>query len=80
MPLYRHIACDGRADDIFIIEDPTMETKSDGCRGPGWYFVDRHTVKAHPAIIEALLESAERLWCIEEILTVANREHEDAHS
>jgi hypothetical protein len=35
---------------------------------PGFEFIDSHTVKAHPFIIDALLEDAERLWTMDEVL------------
>ena len=37
---------------------------------PDFCFIDRNTVRAHPKIIDLLLEAdeAERVWSIEEIL------------
>ena len=40
----------------------------EGNWSPGFEFVDTQTVKAHPFIIQALLEDAERLWSTEEVL------------
>ena len=43
---------------------------ADGHWSPGFEFVDSHTVRAHPFIIDALLVDAERLWTMDEVLDV----------
>ena len=46
-----------------------MFTKdSHGNWAPGFEFIDSQTVKAHPFIIQVLLEDPERLWSIDELL------------
>ncbi len=64
MPLYRHPEASGGPDDILVIEDRGML----GQDQPGFEFIDPHTIKAHPLIIEALITNSERLWTLEEIL------------
>ncbi|MEW6753244.1 MAG: hypothetical protein AB1505_20030 [Candidatus Latescibacterota bacterium] len=69
MPFYRHREATGRADEVIVIEDATMvERDEDGVLRPTFAFVDDNTVRAHPVIIDSLLENAERLWSLEELL------------
>ena len=71
MPNYRYREAHGSADEITVIEDKSMFVKdADGNWSPGFEFIDSHTVKAHPFIIDALLVDAERLWTLEEVLGV----------
>ena len=64
MPLYRHVEASGAPDEILVIEDRGMLGRDQ----PGFEFIDSHTIKAHPLIIEALIADSERLWTLEEIL------------
>ena len=69
MPQFLYKEANGSADEITVIEDKSMFVKdTQGNWSPGFEFVDSHTVKAHPFIIDALLEDAERLWTIDEVL------------
>jgi hypothetical protein len=69
MPHYRYRDAQGQSDEITVIEDKAMYVKDgEGNWAPGFEFVDTQTVKAHPFIIQALLEDAERLWSTEEVL------------
>ncbi len=69
MPLYRDPEATGRLDDITVIEDPGMvEQDASGAMRPTFAFIDSYTVRAHPVIIDSLLEDAERLWTLEELL------------
>ena len=65
MPLYRHVEASGAPDEILVIEDRGMLGRDQ----PGFEFIDSHTIKAHPLIVEALIADAERLWTLEEVLT-----------
>lgn len=70
MPLYRDPEATGRLDEITVIEDPGMVEKDEsGAMRPTFAFIDSLTVRAHPVIIDTLLEGAERLWTMEELLT-----------
>ena len=70
MPQYRHIESTGRTDEITVIEDPGMVAKSaDGTFQPDYAFIDSHTIRAHPQIIDALINQSERLWTLDEVLT-----------
>ena len=70
MPNYRYKDAHGSADDITVIEDKSMFVKdAEGNWSPGFEFIDSHTVKAHPFIIDALLIDAERLWTLDEVLS-----------
>jgi len=70
MPLYRDPDATGRLDEITVIEDPEMvEEDADGVLWPSFAFIDRLTIRAHPVIIDCLLEGTERLWSLEEVLT-----------
>ena len=64
MPLYRHAEASGAPDEILVIEDRGMI----GQNQPSFEFIDSHTIKAHPLIVEALIADAERMWTLEEIL------------
>lgn len=64
MPLYRHPDASGAPNEITVIEDRGML----GRDRPSFEFIDSHTVKAHPFIIEALIADSERLWTLGEIL------------
>lgn len=69
MPFYRDKDAQGRSDDLLVIEDATMVMRDEnGYWHPGFRYVDEHIISAHPLIIDALLENAERLWSLEEIL------------
>ncbi len=69
MAHYRYKDARGSSDEITVIEDKSMFTKdSQGNWAPGFEFIDRQTVKAHPFIIQVLLEDAERLWSMDELL------------
>ncbi len=69
MPQYRYKDARGEADEIVVIEDKSMFTRdSKGSWGPGFEFIDSHTVKAHPCIIDVLLKDAQRLWTADEVL------------
>lgn len=73
MPQFRYKEAHGRADEITVIEDKSMFVKDGkGNWSPGFEFIDSHTVKAHPFIIDALLVDAERLWTLDEILQPDN--------
>ena len=69
MPLYRHAEASGAPNEITVIEDRGML----GRNQPSFEFIDSHTIKAHPLIVEALIIDAERLWSLEEV--VAGVEH-----
>lgn len=69
MPHYKYKDAEGAGDEITVIEDKSMFTKdAKGNWSPGFQFIDPNTVKAHPFIIEVLLEDAERLWSMDEVL------------
>ncbi len=69
MPFYRDKDARGRSDDLFVIEDATMVVRDErGYRRPSFRYVDENVIRAHPLIIDALLENAEPLWSLEEIL------------
>lgn len=68
MPFYRDKDARGRPDDLLVIEDATMvvRDRSGGWR-PSFGYVDGN-IRAHPVIIDALLENSEPLWSLEQIL------------
>ena len=69
MPHYRYYEAQGSEDEITVIEDKSMFVKDqNGNWAPGFEFIDTQTVKAHPSIIDALLEDSERLWSMDEVL------------
>ena len=69
MSNYRYTGANGREDEITVIEDKSMFVKDgDGNWSPGFQFIDRRTVKAHPFIIEVLIQDSERLWSMDEVL------------
>ena len=52
-----------------MIEDKSMFIRdSKGGWMPGFEFLDSQTVRAHPFIIDVLLDDAERLWTQDELL------------
>ena len=66
---YRDLEATGQQDEITVIEDPRMvEPDDSGALLPTFAFVDTHTIRAHPVIIDALIENAERLWTLDELL------------
>ncbi len=69
MPLYRHVEASGAPDEITVIEDRGMLGRDQ----PSFEFIDSHTIKAHPLIVEALIIDAERLWTLEEVLAGVER-------
>lgn len=74
MPHYCDRDAVGRPDEILVIEDARMVlTDPRGRRRPGYAYIDANTIRAHPFIIDALLENAERLWSLEEILAERSR-------
>ena len=70
MQLYCHSEASGEPDEITVIEDREMfvQDKETGTIRPRFEFIDSHTIKAHPLIIEALIVDAERLWTMDEVL------------
>ena len=73
MPNYRYADTAGGFNEITVIEDKSMFVKDGkGNWSPGFEFIDSHTVKAHPFIIDALLVDAERLWTLDQILQPDN--------
>ena len=71
MPNYRYKDAQGSSDEITVIEDKGMFVKdNEGHWSPGFEFIDSHTIRAHPFIIDALLVDAERLWTMDEVLDV----------
>ena len=69
MAQYKYRGAEGRSGEITVIEDSSMFTRDNrGNWSPGFEFIDSHTVKAHPFIIDALIKDAERLWSMEEVL------------
>ena len=68
MTHYRYKDANGDPGEITVIEDKSMFLKdSKGGWGPGFEFVDGHTVRAHPFIVDVLLVDAERLWTLDEL-------------
>ena len=71
MPRYHDPNAYGPVDDLLVIEDAGMWMHDeDGNHWPGYKFIDHHTVRAHPVIIDVLLkhEDAEHLWTLAEVL------------
>ena len=69
MPLYRDPEATGGPDELTVIEDASMMEKDEaGAWRPTFAFIDRYTVRAHPVIVDSLLEGTERLWTLEELL------------
>ncbi len=69
MPLYRHPEATGRLDEITVIEDANMVEKDQtGTLRPTFSFIDSYTVRAHPVIVDSLIEDAERLWTMDDLL------------
>lgn len=58
--------------DITIIEDAAMITQDEnGNTLASYKFVDRYTIRAHPLIVDALLEDeeTEQVWTMNQILS-----------
>ena len=71
MPHYRYRSAHGLSDEITVIDDRSMCVEDQqGNWSPGFRFVDDHTVRAHPLIIDVLLLDSERLWSLEDVLGV----------
>lgn len=73
MALYLHKEANGQANEITVIEDPTMVKVDD--QGNSWAdmeFIDAYTVKAHPAIMDLLVKGTERTWTMDEILNTVD--------
>lgn len=69
MPHYRDKDADGRHDEIIVIEDKSMvRVDEEGNQRVDFAMIDEHTIRAHPMIIDVLLENAERLWTLDEVL------------
>ena len=74
MPQYRHMEAMGRTDEITVIEDPGMVAENeDGSVRPDFAFIDAYTVRAHPRIIDLLVNQSERLWTLDELLESLER-------
>ncbi len=69
MPIYCDKDALGRPDDVFVIEDATMVMRDES---GDWYasfqYVDENVIRAHPLIIDVLMENTEPVWSLEEIL------------
>ncbi|MBI1961650.1 MAG: hypothetical protein HYS45_03030 [Parcubacteria group bacterium] len=58
-----------REQEVVVTEDHAMFVKDrDGNWTPGFEYTGAHTVKAHPFIIDALLEDVERILTLDEVL------------
>lgn len=69
MPFYRDKDALGRSDDVLVVEDATMLLLDEsGYWRPTFRYARGNIIKAHPLIIDALLENAEPLWSLEELL------------
>lgn len=71
MAFYRDKSPWSDAEEIVVIEDSNMTAADeDGNPMPDFCFIDRFTVRAHPKIIDLLLEAdeAERIWSMDEVL------------
>jgi len=69
MPHYLYKDAQSSADYITIIEDKNLFMKdAKGNWSPCFEFIDSRTVRAHPFIIEVLLQDSERLWSMDEVL------------
>ena len=58
--------------DITVIEDAGMITQDEnGNTLASYKFVDRYTIRAHPLIVDALLEDeeTEQVWTMNQILS-----------
>ena len=49
----------------------TVADSATGLPQPGYAFIDPLTIKAHPLIIDALVDRAERVWSLDELLAAA---------
>ena len=75
MPIYRDKYARGQPDDLLVIEDVTVRVRDGGgVWRPSFRYVDDHTIRAHPLIIDVLLKDAERLWSLGEVLGVIESE------
>jgi|GEM_PF-472216 hypothetical protein len=69
MPHFRDKEARGQHNEITVIEDANLVTiDEEGNKRAGFAKIDEYTFRAHPAIMDALLEDAERLWTLEEVL------------
>ena len=69
MSMYRHPEACGRRDEITVIEDCQMFVEdAAGLPRPIFNFIDPFTIKAHPLIIQELLNDCERVWTLDEVL------------
>jgi hypothetical protein len=69
MPFYRDRDATGRPDELIIVEDARMVfIDSNGDRRPGFRYVGHQVIRAHPLILDALLEQAEPLWGLADLL------------
>lgn len=69
MPHYMHTDAKGDPGEITVIEDKSMSIRdSKGDWAPGFEFIDSRTVRAHPFILDVLLDDAEPLWTLDELL------------
>ena len=69
MPHYRDLDAHGRPDEVIVIEDATQVLcDASGQPHPGYTYINAHTIRAHPLIIEVLLQNAEPLWTLDEVL------------
>ena len=69
MPHFRDKEARGQHNEITVIEDVNLVTiDAEGNKRAGFAKIDEYTFRAHPAIMDALLEDAERLWTLEEVL------------
>ena len=76
MPFYRDKEAYGRPDEITVIEDVSaVVLDGAGNQRPSIAFIDSRTVRAHPLIFELLLQRAESLWTLAEILAESPDEH-----
>ena len=75
MAFYREKSPHSPAEDIMVIEDSNMcRVDENGNDIPDFEFIDDQTVRAHPLIIDLLLEAeeAERIWTMDEMLAELN--------
>jgi hypothetical protein len=71
MAYYRDKSPWGNNEEIVVIEDLNMVVPDgEGNQLPDFCFIDRNTVRAHPKIIDLLLDAdeAERVWSMDEVL------------
>lgn len=69
MPIYRDKNASGQEGELTVIEDTSMTvTDEKGNKLPIFRFIDDYTIRAHPIIISILLQDAEPVWGMEELL------------